>query len=287
MFSPSPSSDASPPSSVDSASLSPPPAVSLPGGRAGSVSGSNSPYTEETYQIVSDLVFTYRNEQEAGMEQIRTGLGQLKQLDPALGELWEKIMIFWSHVNTDLSLNRSSVPEGLPEDETLCIVVLGFQLQYDGSMAPELLGRCETALRCLERYPNALLAVTGGGTAIGNPDATEADAMWEWFLMQGVSPERILVEARSLTTGGNAANTCRLLAEEAPEVRELLIVSSDYHIRLGTLLFQTAAYLHEYEHGTLPYTVAANAAWATTGNPAYESVSYQAQDLWSLTDPRL
>ncbi|MBR1566798.1 MAG: hypothetical protein IJ649_08540, partial [Oscillospiraceae bacterium] len=131
-------------------------------------------YTEESYNLVSDMVYAYADRQEASTDIIRPDLEQLNALDPALGSLWTKLMRTWSEVNSGLTLNPGVLPDGLPEDESLCIVVLGFQLESDGSMAPELLGRCETALKCAEKYPNALIAVTGGGTAWQNPSATEA-----------------------------------------------------------------------------------------------------------------
>lgn len=244
-------------------------------------------YGEESYVLVSDMVYTYRHQQEAGMESIRRDLELLKETDPGLAAMWEKIMSFWSEVNTGLQVSVAGLPENLPRDNSLCVTVLGYQLEFDGSMAPELLGRCETALRVLEQYPQAYVAVTGGGTAAGNRDATEADVMADWFEMQGITTDRIIVESRSMTTVDNALNTCRLLTESYPEVKTMVIVTSDYHVRLGTLLFQTASYLHEYRTSSLPYTVTANAAYATSGNELFESVTMQAQDLWSLTAPTI
>ena len=122
-------------------------------------------YTEESYNLVSDMVYAYADRQEAALDIIRSDLERLTALDPALGSLWAKLMRTWSEVNSELVINPGVLPDGLPEDESLCIVVLGFQLESDGSMAPELSGRCETALKCAEKYPDALIAVTGGGTA--------------------------------------------------------------------------------------------------------------------------
>jgi len=242
-------------------------------------------YTEESYRLVSDMAYAYANQQEDALDIIRTDLGQLSALDPALGDLWGKLMRLWSEVNTSLTVNPGILPDGLPEDDSLCIVVLGFQLEGDGTMAPELVGRCETALRCAEKYPNAYIAVTGGGTAWQNRSATEAGVMAAWLSAHGVGEDRIITEDASMTTGDNAVFTCKILREQFPQVKSLAIVSSDYHVPLGVLLFQERAYLDEYETGTLPFSVVSNAAFDTGGRFHPDSPAMQKTWIWSIADP--
>ncbi len=243
-------------------------------------------YTEESYNLVSDMVYAYADKQEAAVDIIRADLEKLTALDPALGAFWTKLMRTWSEVNSGLTLNPGVLPDGLPEDGSLCIVVLGFQLESDGSMAPELLGRCETALKCAEKYPNALIVVTGGGTAWSNPSATEAGVMADWLISHGVEASRILKEDASRTTGDNAEFTVKLLVENRPEVKALAIVSSDYHVPLGVLLFEEEALLQEYETGTLPFSVISNASFDTGGYTRPDSPMMQKMWLWGLADPR-
>ena len=243
-------------------------------------------YTEESYNLVSDMVYAYADRQDDAAEIIRDDLEQLNALDPALGALWGKIMPLWSEINRALVIHDSVLPDGLPEDESLCIVVLGFQLYPDGSMAEELRGRCETALRCAEKYPKALIAVTGGGTAWQNPNATEAGVMAAWLTEHGVDASRILVEDESRTTADNAVFTSALLRERHPEVKSLAIVTSDYHMPLGVLLFQEEALLAEYETGTLPFSVVANAALDTGGRISPDTPMMQRSYLWSIADPK-
>ena len=243
-------------------------------------------YTEESYKLVSDMAFAYADKEEAAAEIVRADLETLTALDPQLGAFWTKLMALWSEVNTTLTVNPGVLPEGLPEDDSLCIVVLGFQLHADGSMSEELVGRCEVALQCASMYPKALIAVTGGGTAWQNPSATEAGVMAKWLTERGVDPARILIEDASMTTGDNAAFTCKLLLEQHPEVKALAIVSSDYHIPLGVLLFQEMALLTEYETGTRPFEVVSNAALDTHGRVSPDSPMMQKSYLWSLADPK-
>ena len=243
-------------------------------------------YTEESYRLVSDMAYAYAQRQEEAFDVIRADLTELSALDPALGDLWGKLMRLWSEVNTSLTLNPGVLPDGLPEDDSLCIVALGFQLEGDGSMAPELVGRCETALRCAEKYPNAFIAVTGGGTAWQNRSVTEAGVMAAWLTEHGVDASRMLVEAESRTTADNAVFTSALLRERHPEVKSLAIVTSDYHMPLGVLLFQEEALLAEYETGTLPFSVVSNAALDTGGRVSPDTPMMQRSYLWSIADPK-
>ncbi len=80
--------------------------------------------------------------------------------------------------------------------------------------------------------------------------------MAEWLESHGVNPERILVEDHSLTTAQNAMYTLRMLAEQAPQVTQAAIISSDYHIATGVLLFGAEAILRDS-----PVRIAGNAAW--------------------------
>ena len=170
-------------------------------------------------------------------------------------------MALWRSVGSDLAINEGVLPDGLPDTDALCIVALGFQLNPDGSMRDELVERLKVVLRSAEKYPRAFVLCTGGGTASGNPAATEAGRMAEWLVAQGLSADRVIVEDRSLTTAQNAIYTFDLLEASYPQVTQLAIVSSDYHIATGTLLFGAEAALRAEEAGMEAVQVVSNAAW--------------------------
>ena len=179
-------------------------------------------------------------------------LSALASLDPSLGEKWTRIMDLWEApvtVNTKL-------PDGFPEDDSLCLVGLGFQLNPDGTMRDELVERLKVMLSASEKYPNAIIVCTGGGTAADDPTATEAGRMAEWLEAQGVDPSRLIVEDHSLTTAQNAIYTFDILTERYPQVRQIAVISSDYHIATGTLLFGAEAILRDSD-----IEVVSNAAW--------------------------
>lgn len=244
-------------------------------------------YTAETYQMVSDIVYLCRSETPDREGQIQTLLENLKEVNPALGQTWDGIMQYWHYVNTDMPIRAEGLPDSLPQDDSLCLVVLGFQLLPDGDMAPELLGRCELALACAQQYPNAYLAVTGGGTAFKNKEVTEAGVMANWFVERGIAPERIIREDCSQTTDQNAVNTCAILAEQYPQIHTVVVITSDYHVPLGCLMFTEAALLYGLENGRVPYAVEDNAAFATDGlTPGYSGMRNQAPYVWTMADPR-
>ena len=179
-------------------------------------------------------------------------LEALSVLDPSLGEKWSRIMDLWEAPVTV----TPDLPDNLPEDDSLCLVGLGFQLNPDGTMREELIERLKVMLSAAEKYPRALIICTGGGTAPDDPSATEAGRMAEWLEARGVDPSRLIVEDQSLTTAQNAIFSFDILAEKYPQVKQLAIVSSDYHIATGVLLFGAEAILRGSG-----MEIAGNAAW--------------------------
>ena len=179
-------------------------------------------------------------------------LSALASLDPSLGDKWTRIMNLWE---APITVNKE-LPDGLPEDDSLCLVCLGFQLNPDGTMRDELVERLKVMLSASEKYPNAILVCTGGGTAADDPTATEAGRMAEWLETRGVDPSRLIVEDHSLTTAQNAIYTIDILSDKTPQVRQIAIISSDYHIATGALLFGAEAILRDSD-----IEVVSNAAW--------------------------
>ena len=199
-------------------------------------------------------------------------LSALASMDPSLGEKWNRIMDLWESPVTV----SGQLPDNLPDDDSLCLVALGFQLNPDGTMREELIERLKVLLAASEKYPQALIVCTGGGTASGDPTATEAGRMAEWLTAQGVNPSRLIIENHSLTTAQNAIYTFDLLEERCPQVTHLAVVSSDYHIATGTLLFGAEAILRDSG-----IVIAGNAAWHAPGGTL--SAMFQAGALIELS----
>lgn len=212
-------------------------------------------------EIIEELAVyygTYGSEAEQKTEEL---LSELSAADPAAGAKWSSIMQLWRTVNNGLDIQENVLPDGLPDTDELCMIVLGFQLNPDGSMKDELIERLTVAKASAEKYPNALIVCTGGGTASENPNATEAGEMAKWLIENGVDASRVIVENQSLTTAQNAVYTYQILTEQYPQVKKLAIISSDYHIATGTLLFDAQAILRAEEPGKEAMAVVSNAAW--------------------------
>ena len=234
---------------------------------------------------IADLIGYYKSYQEAAETDILRTLDAMAQVDPVQAEAWTQIMDYWSYINTEMQVNIGTVPEGLPEDNSVAIVILGFALNSDGTMKEELVGRLQTGLAIAEAYPNSYVVVTGGGTAANNPNVTEGGLMGAWLLEQGLSEDRLIIENKAPNTVGNAENTYKILAEEYPQVDSFVMVTSDYHVPRGCILFYSKCLLAAYETGGEPLELISNAGYYT-GSNGYESISLQAASPpWPVSAP--
>ena len=198
-------------------------------------------------------------------------LEEMASIDPSEGELWDEITDYWDYVNQDMPVYDEQLPDDLPQGDHLCIIVLGFELNDDGSMQDELLGRLEVALNCSEQYPNAYILCTGGGTALLNDQVTEAGLMGEWLLSHGLDEDRLILEDQSRTTAQNALFSYKILLTEYPQVDSVVLVSSHYHIPWGSLLFEAAFLKTAVEQNTPEIHVISNCAFPIV-NEKYSDV---------------
>ena len=88
---------------------------------------------EEATACIQKMINYYRYHQDAAATDIECLLYELSQIDPAKAEIWRSIMEYWHSANTDMTYYDGVIPEGLPQDDTLCIVVMGYALSSDGS----------------------------------------------------------------------------------------------------------------------------------------------------------
>lgn len=191
---------------------------------------------------------------------------QLLSVDPESYAVWERILAYWDGTQKKGFVSHKGLPDGLPGDDTLCIVALGYRLNADGTMRDEMKGRLKVLLAAAQKYPDAYILVSGGGTASEDlPDVTEAGCMAKWLTGKGVDPARIIVEDRSTSTYENILFSTERLVEDHPNVTQIALVTSDYHIPRGALFFTT----YFIKNG-IPLEVTANAAY-TTGKGDTES----------------
>ncbi len=105
------------------------------------------------------------------------------------------------------------------------LVTLGNMLNDDNSMSPSLLSRLQLTKEVAPQYDVILL--TGG---ICNPKSTksEAEAMGDWLVENGIPREKLMMETKSTTTEENAKFCSPILKELG--VHHITVLSSAFHI---------------------------------------------------------
>lgn len=200
----------------------------------------------DTNLFVQNVLDYYRCYQMDAWREIQVWLKILDFADPDMGLAWRNIIDTWRWIDTDMEISMDVLPDGLPEDDSLAIVVMGFGLKPDGTMREELFDRLEVALNSARKYPNAYLICTGGATA-ANSNNTEAGEMAAWLIKQGVEEKRVIAETNSFSTIHNALYSYGMVLKDYPEIQSFAVVTSDYHIYRSVLYF---AAVPEYYHGT-------------------------------------
>lgn len=116
------------------------------------------------------------------------------------------------------------------------MVILGCQVKPWG---PSVLlqDRLDRALEYLEDHPDVTVVVSGGQ----GPDepTTEAQAMYDYLVANGVQGERILKEEDSHNTWQNLNETFALLEQNGygDQMGQILVVSNNFHLTRVRILF--------------------------------------------------
>lgn len=245
------------------------------------LAGCGGKTTRNVQEIIEELVVDYGSYTDDASTRVDELIKELEGSSPELGVRWRKIADIWKTVNSDQKLNYDVLPDGLPDTDELCIVALGFQLEPDGTMREELIERLTVVLNSAKKYPNAHIVCTGGGTASENESASEAGEMAKWLVSNGVDKKRVIVEDNSITTAQNAIFSYDILTTQYPDVKYLAIVSSDYHISTGALLFEAEIILRASTVGCEKLEVISNAAWKAPSGTL--STMFQAGALIELS----
>ena len=121
------------------------------------------------------------------------------------------------------------------------ILIPGGGLRKDGSLPPWVVRRCD---RALERHQGGFIITLSAGTPHKAPPLDERGfAIFEsvaaarYLVSRGLLPERILVEASSWDTIGNAYFS-RVIHAGPRRLRSLLVISSEFHIARTEAVFR-------------------------------------------------
>ncbi len=206
-------------------------------------------------------------------------LAELLKLDPEVGAMWAEILDFWDYIEYDMEEHIDVMPDGLENPDKHAIIVLGFALNADGTMTDELIGRLEVAKASALKYPESFVLVTGGVEKNG---WTEGDRMHDWLVDEGIPTERIIIEKEAPHTAGNATNSFKLLYNNY-EVDTVSLISSQYHVKRGSVLYYAESMLMAKELGVQPIEFLAdfNAGWFREDKTS-ESLELKANSLRTI-----
>lgn len=230
---------------------------------------------EDLCNEMLNYYYYYRGDGLADIERL---LQELEDIDAEAADQWRALMESWHQANTQIDYRSSILPDDLPDDDSLCIVVMGYQLGSGGKMQDELYCRLEVALAAAQQYPNAYILVTGGATGSGS-NATEAARMANWLMYNDVLPNRIIQEQQAFSTEENAIRSIKILKEDYPQIRHLVLVTSDYHMLRSHLVFAA----RQAAVGGDILDIVGHACYYT-GNGTGMSYAHQAQLIAMMTD---
>ena len=124
-------------------------------------------------------------------------------------------------------IREGSVPRTVPENkDDDAIIVLGAQVYGDGSLSVQLTWRLNAGL---EAYTQKQVPIVVCGAQGKDEPMPEAEAMAKYLIANGVPETDILKDTKSVNTNQNLANAAELL-KPLPDIKKVLIVSSDYHV---------------------------------------------------------
>lgn len=244
----------------------------------GSVPAAQAAEEIDPQQLLAD----YCADPDGSAEKIEACLDALEAESPAEGALWRRIMTDWVRLNEAGFEDHRVLPDDLPQDDSLCLVVFGYGLGADGSIQPELEDRLYVALNAARQYPNAYVAVTGGQTS-EVAGVTEGGQMAAWLRAQGVAESRLIVEDQALSTTQNAANTYKLLTSAYSQVKTLAVVTSDYHVACAGVLLQIWSDYQFQVNGAPALNVAAGVSCASDTPVGDRMLSSQAWGIAQIT----
>ncbi|MGV9670728.1 YdcF family protein [Gordonia sp. NPDC003504] len=160
----------------------------------------------------------------------RTALDRLTVVNPLLVATARRVIAGVTDAAAIVPSTEPTATSGNP-----AIVILGFGLSPQGTMAPELIKRLAAGKLQAQADPTAPIVVTGGKPQNG---VTEAAAMRTWLVDNGIDASRIVTEDRSVSTMSNAQNSATILA--ARGINSVVLVTSPNHIRRAAADFAAA-----------------------------------------------
>lgn len=156
---------------------------------------------------------------------------------------WAEFLKSWKTLNRGFTLN-SSVPKDLPTTNKHVFVVLGSGLKPNGGMPAKFLRRLKVTVKALKAYPDSKVIVSGGKAKNGKTEASVGKA---YLLAAGIPASRVITEAKSASTVGNARYSMALIRSKG--FTTYTLISDASHLRRAGVLFEAAKMQLEQKYG--------------------------------------
>jgi len=139
-------------------------------------------------------------------------------------------------ISVEIIIINYSFPKPVPETSEL--LILGAHVRPDG-LSVTLHNRLAVGAAYANGHPDVQVFVSGGQGL--NEPISEAAAMRDFLVTQGVSEDRIRLEDQSHNTFENMVYTYRMLPIKS-ERRPIIIVTSEFHICRASMLASRAGF---------------------------------------------
>ena len=139
----------------------------------------------------------------------------------------------WTALAFAVYVKEELTPE--PE-EADCIIVLGAKVNPDRSPSVSLERRVVKALQVYEKGLAPYIIACGGQGS--DEPCSEAEAMWDWFMANGVPEDAILLDDTSTSTEENLANAKAIM--ESNGLKTCIITTNAYHLTRALWLAKDA-----------------------------------------------
>ncbi len=136
-----------------------------------------------------------------------------------------------------------------PKDENTTVVVLGCQVR-DGAPSLMLSRRLKAAYDYLSEHESVNVIVSGGKGE--DESISEAQCMMEWLVGNGISPERIFMEDKSVNTEENLSFSKKIIEENGLPA-DITIVTDGFHQLRADILAEKI--------GMESHNISARTAW--------------------------
>ncbi len=149
----------------------------------------------------------------------------------------------------ELPIVRASF--GDPSAEVDYLIVLGAQVR-GRTPSRSMVDRLSAAAEYLNTHPDTVVIVSGGQG--DGEDITEAQAMRDWLVADGITASRIWLEPNATSTMENLEFSFALIENDGGNLTRVGIVSSEYHL-------YRASYMAEKQFGVPVAGIPAHTAY--------------------------